>query len=108
MKKYDGLIWAILFMVFGVLQYNDPDSGIWMLIYGAAAVLSLLAYLGKSKSWLYWVMFVASLIGAIALWPAQYEGLTLKDGYSPAIEEARESLGLAVCALGMLWLAFRR
>lgn len=107
MKQFDGLIWAALFIIFGALQYNDPDAITWILIYAAAAVIGILTYYQKLSKVILWLMFGVFLIAAGLLWPDEYQGLTLDMGYSPAIEEARESLGLGICALGMIWLALR-
>ncbi len=107
MKQYDGLILALLFAVFGGLQYNDPDALTWVLIYGGAAVISFGTYLKKVPKLLLWVVMVIFLVAAGMFWPEKYQGLSLENGYTPAIEEARESLGLGICAVGMLWLALR-
>jgi len=108
MKRYDGLVWAILFLIFGLLQFNDPDGMLWMIIYGSATLLSILAFKNKLKYSILWIAVVLYVIGAWYLWPDSYEGLTLDQGYTPAIEEARESLGLLICTIGMIWLYLRR
>ncbi len=107
MKKFDGLIWALLFLVFGFFQYNDPDGILWMAIYGIAAVVCYLSYKQRVPRLVLILLAIGYLIGAFYLWPPHYEGLTLQDGYTPSIEEARESLGLAICTLGLVWLFFR-
>lgn len=108
MNRYDGLIWAILFLVFGFFQFNDPDGLIWVVIYGSAAMLSVLAFKQKLNYKLLIVAAVAYTVGAFYLWPDSYQGLTLDQGYTPAIEEARESLGLLIATVAMIWLYFRR
>ena len=108
MNRYDGLVWAILFLVFGFFQFNDPDGLIWVAIYGSAAMFSVLAFKRKLNYKLLWVAAVLYTIGAWYLWPNSYQGLTLENGYTPAIEEARESLGLLICTVAMIWLYFRR
>lgn len=107
MKKLDGLFLALVFLIFGFLQYNDPDGIFWMLVYGAAAVLSFLSYQKKIPRLLLLITAGVFILGAVYLWPPDYQGLSLKDGYTTAIEEARESLGLGICAAGMLWLVLR-
>lgn len=107
MKKTDRLVWVLLFIVFGLVQYNDPDGWLWMIIYGSAALISFLSYRSALPRILYMVMIGVYLLGAIYLWPQTYQGLSLKDGFAPSIEEARESLGLVICAAGMFWLLIR-
>ena len=103
MKKIGAIFWTLLFAVFAFYQANDPDSMVWILIYAAAALLSILVFLGKISKPVLWVALIAFLAGAVMLWPSSYEGLTLENGYTPAIEEARESLGLLIGALSMGW-----
>lgn len=42
-----NLVFCILFILFAVLQYNDPDPYIWIPIYLYAAVLCWLAFKDK-------------------------------------------------------------
>ena len=108
MRKISAIIWALVFTVFAVYQTNDPDSMLWILIYGAAALLSILVYINKIRRPVLWFAMAAMLAGAVMLWPDSYEGLTLREdgSYTPAIEEARESLGLLLAAISMAWHLF--
>ena len=107
MKKVSSILWTLLFVVFAVFQANDPDAIIWILIYGAAALLALLVFLNKISRPVLWVALVAFVAGSAMLWPDSFEGLQLKEGmYSPAIELARESLGLLIAAVSMAWHLF--
>lgn len=107
MKKISTVVWILLFAVFAFYQSNDPDAMIWMLIYGAAALLSVLVLLNKITRPVLYVAMFAFLIGAWLLWPDSYEGLQLKEGmYTQDIELARESLGLVICAVSMAWHLF--
>jgi hypothetical protein len=107
MKKVSSIFWTLLFVIFAVYQTNDPDALIWILIYGAAALLALLVFLNKISRPVLWVALVAFVAGSVILWPESFEGLQLKEGmYSPAIELARESLGLLIAAISMAWHLF--
>ena len=107
MKKISAVIWILLFAVFAFYQSNDPDAMIWMLIYGAAALLSVLVFLDKITRPVLFIAMFAFLAGAWMLWPDSYEGIKLKEGmYSPDIELARESLGLLIGAVSMAWHLF--
>lgn len=108
MKKISSIVWAVLFAVFAFYQSNDPDPLVWILIYGAASLLSILVMINKiTRPILYILMFVF-LIGAWTLWPESYDGIFLREdgSYTPSIEEARESLGLFIGAVSMAWHIF--
>ena len=38
MKKLN-IIFAVVFALFAILQYNDPDPYLWIPIYGYAAII---------------------------------------------------------------------
>ena len=101
-----ALIFAVLFILSAVLQYNDPDPWLWIFLYGIAAVFSFLFFRGVRHTVLYAVPMLAYLAGAVFLWPEVYKGIMMKMSYAPEVEEARESLGLGICAFAMLlyWL----
>lgn len=101
--KIAALVLALLFTLFAAFQYNDPDTWLWVMIYGLAALLSFLFYRGVRSIILYATAMIAYLLGAIYLWPPVYKGLTLSMDYALEIEEARESLGLGICALAMVF-----
>ncbi|MEZ0607206.1 transmembrane 220 family protein [Fibrella sp. WM1] len=110
--KYLSLGFALLFIMFAAVQYNDPDPQVWVPIYGFAAVACLLACIGFGgrhvPTWFYWLMAVVYLGGAISQWPPSFEGFLLNEvGMKTMnIELARESGGLAICALAMALLAW--
>lgn len=91
------------------LQYNDPDPIRWMAMYGAAAIVALL--LPAKKQLVpagYLVAAVALVWGAYLLYdvwgrmevPDLINKMSEKGG---AVEEGRESGGLAIAAV---WLVF--
>ncbi|MGB0864169.1 MAG: transmembrane 220 family protein [Saprospiraceae bacterium] len=73
--KYIHLVFAILFVLFAAVQLNDPDSGIWMSAYSAAAFISILSFLGKmpKKVLLLFMGVVAISIGV--MFPNTYSSL---------------------------------
>lgn len=106
------LNWAVtaLFAFAAAVQFNDPDPGRWLAVYGAAAGLSAAAAVRGS------VPLVAPLVvGAIALawglglavggsglgaYASMFDAWEMK---SVAIEEAREASGLFIVTV---WMAF--
>lgn len=96
--KYFSLFFALMYVYFIAVQYNDPDPLVWMGIYGFALVISLLAFFKKGNTIISVLAIIAYIIGAFFQWPQQYEGISMPMEHSMNIEEARESLGLAICA----------
>ncbi len=110
--KIFNWVFFIVFLVFGVLQFNDPDPEIWVPLYLVPALLSLRIAAGnpvKGSGFMgllltfavvYWIfafiLFPAS--SAKDWWTAEQEAKSLKMKV-PFVEEARESLGLMICAV---------
>lgn len=108
--RFIALLLGIVFVLFCLVQYNDPDTLVWIVLYGFAAGLSYAVYFRKLYPKITLIAFLGYLTGAFYKWPATYEGITLSMDYKVEIEEARESLGLLICALVMgyyLYLARR-
>lgn len=102
-----ALVFAVLFAISAAVQYNDPDLFLWIIIYGLAAILSLLFFRGYRNPFVYGIPLVIYLAGAIYLWPEVYKGVTMDMSHAPEIELARESLGLAICSFAfLLYLIF--
>lgn len=101
-----ALIFAIIFIIFAAFQYNDPDALIWIAIYTVAALVSLAVYFKKINLPFLLAIMLIYFIGAIYMWPPTFEGIFLDMGYKIEIEEARESLGLALCGLSMAFYSF--
>lgn len=99
---------AVLFSLSVGLQVNDPDPGLWMAMYGAAAIACALLPARR--------LFAASalLVGLLAAAWGAYLGsqvidqLELSDLWMKmsekggAVEVGREALGLVIIAVGMI------
>ena len=111
---------AVMFLLFAFVQVNDPDPIIWILIYGAMAVLAILAifefYPRKVIVGLLIVFVLYSLMygKGVLEWLRQDDKSMLFDDVAkmqyPYIEEAREFLGLMICVvvLAFYWMRSRR
>ncbi|MDQ3395391.1 MAG: transmembrane 220 family protein [Bacteroidota bacterium] len=99
--RYIALFLALVFLVFAILQYNDPDPFIWIPIYLLASILSICVAINKIKIKILVTASVLFLLGAAFTFPSTYNGVWLDMGYKVEIEEARESLGLLICGLSM-------
>ena len=111
LTKIVSLFFALLFVYFVVVQYNDPDPEVWMPIYGIAVAACLSVFFGKApRSYVFIIMGVAYFFASYQQWPPQYEGVFWGEMKmrSINIELARESLGLTVSGIAMLIMAALR
>ena len=98
-------IFAALFTISALLQYNDPDPVRWALLYASAAVAAGLVATGRPQR-----LLMAAIAGACSSWMTfNWDSMvafaargdwsllaaTMKAG-DPLIEESREFLGLAI------------
>jgi hypothetical protein len=103
---------VLLAFVFSVLvQLNDPDSLIWIAIYGVAAAACGLELSGRGSVGLAGATAVFALAWAMQLadgvlgevpFGAMFGDWEMQD---PGIEEAREMYGLVIVAVWMVVLA---
>jgi hypothetical protein len=107
---------AVAFMLFAFVQLNDPDPFIWIVIYGAMAVLCVLAIFRMY----YPKVMIVMLIGYAAYSLLAYEGVVewlqhhdktviFDDGMKmqyPFVEYSREFLGLWICNLVLIGYLF--
>ena len=105
--KVLGYLFTVLFALGAIVQYNDPDSLLWIIIYGVAAILSLLFALNKLKMIVPLVVGIVCFIGFIYLYPSDFQGFDLNDGDIETVELGREAFGLLIISLVLLLYAFR-
>lgn len=105
--KIIGYVFTVLFAVGAVLQYNDPDSLHWIVIYGVAALISLLFALNKIRYIIPLVLGILAFIGFVYLYPADFQGFDLNDGDIKTVELGREAFGLLIISILLLIFAFR-
>ena len=112
-----NLIFFILFVLFAVLQYNDPDPWIWIPIYGYAAVLCLLAFRRKYYPVAYLIGIAVYFGYAVYLfftkdgvldWAIKHEAESIVQtmkAEKPWVEDTREFGGLLILivVLGVNW-----
>jgi hypothetical protein len=100
-------IFGVIFLTFTVVQFNDPDPILWIAIYGAMVVVSVMAFFNRYFKMLLLGLAIAYLIYAALLFPSAMVWLKsagrslLFDDIAkmqyPYIEETREFLGLVIC-----------
>ncbi len=102
--KYIHLATSILFLIFGTLQYNDPDFFIWIPIYLFVSFITFAAYKG-----LRFPIITLVVLVMLAVWLATYlpsfinwvqDGMPSVTGSmkaeNPYIENVREFGGLLI------------
>jgi hypothetical protein len=104
-------VMGVLFVGFTSVQFNDPDWLNWVTVYGVAALLSFAATAGRRWPWISAPYCIAVLVWSATLLPqvrnasfADIFGFTQME--APAVEEAREGIGLLIVAVwaAVLWL----
>lgn len=109
--KWLKLILGLLFILFAIVQMNDPDPFGWIAMYLAAAVISILAFFKK-----YYLPFIFGVLLLSMLWllslipevwnwvklgmPNIVEGMKAESAY---IEFTREFLGLLLIFATTYW-----
>lgn len=98
---------AVMFLLFAFLQINDPDPVIWILIYGAMAVLSVMAIFSFYPTRFILALMIVYIGYSTVYFPGVVEWFRSDDKAMlfddvakmqyPYIEESREFLGLLIC-----------
>jgi hypothetical protein len=106
MKIFNGFF-AVAFLGFAALQYNDPDALLWIAIYMAMVVVCVLAVRNRHYKMLalilglFYVGYSILLAPALLTWWQSGDRSLLFDDIAkmqyPYIEETREILGLVIC-----------
>jgi hypothetical protein len=104
--RYVNGFFCVLFALFAIVQYNDPDAILWMLIYGITAVWAGLAAFRTGRFahnplllGAFAVTLVAMVAGAIYEWPQ-----SIADWWDN--EFVREGLGLIIATVALLVVAY--
>ena len=97
--KIAALIMSVLFAYSVIVQYNDPDSLLWVLIYGYPLVLSALLIFNK---WSFLFHFVAAIVFILAFIPY----LFYAEAFSFDNERFREAGGLLICGFWLLCTSY--
>ena len=103
---------ALLFALFAIVQYNDPDPLRWILLYGFVALVCMMAGFRKYYPFMIWAGIAVCIIWAVTLLPFVRELLVEHNpgdlvesmqAKKPYIEGSRESFGLILSALVLGW-----
>lgn len=109
MRALLGLL-LVLMILFGAVQYNDPDGLLWMGIYAVPAIWCAIGlfrphtFKRKGVNVLFWTSVVMSVIGVFYFWPLTPKFWTKDVWYN--VETAREGMGLMIVFLVLLVVSF--
>ena len=107
--KFFNIFFSVVFILFAVVQYNDPDPFLWVPIYLYPALLCFLKFIQKPIPTLaYWAGFL--VFGAYAIYKmfdtngiidwVQFHNasniVSTMKAEKPWIEESREFFGLVI------------
>ena len=105
-----GFVFGFLCVVSAILQFNDPDPLVWILIYGASAVVSFGFALNKIRASVPLLIGILAILGCWYVFPEKFQGFYVEGGDIKNIEEGREAVGLLIIALVMfvyaVWIRF--
>jgi len=107
--KWIHVLIGIFFLLFAIVQWNDPDSLLWIILYTVIAVIAFLAFRDKYFLWPYTIFTAALLISLLTYAPdimAWFnDGMpsitTSMKASSPYIELIREFFGLLISLIAM-------
>jgi hypothetical protein len=104
--RYVNGFFFVLFALFAVVQYNDPDAILWILIYGVTALWAGLAAFRPARFahnlpllTVFGVTLLAIAAGAAYEWPQ-----SIADWWDN--EVVREGLGLIIATVALLVVAY--
>ncbi len=98
-RKVYLIFLIIVFILFALVQINDPDPVLWILIYLIPAFLVYKKLSNSDDNFYYLVIGFIFLLWAINIFPPEWEGVMLdvRGMKTLNIELGRESLGLGIC-----------
>ena len=94
---------VLFFIMAFAVQFNDPDGSVWMLMYGAILITTLLNIFKHSNN-IYWVLFPLLIVYGIGVfqWSGSFEHTSIDAFMAVGMknilqEEVRELWGLVIC-----------
>ena len=108
---------AVLFATFVAVQFNDPDTWFWVLLYGAPIVIAVFAAYHRLHRGVIWTALAICFVVMAFVGPGVIQFIASDVGIAqamtdqrPYVEQTREFFGMAIVAayyLGLLIFAPR-
>lgn len=111
-----SLLLSFVFILFAILQFNDPDPVFWTSIYGVVALVSFLHVIKRPNKQLALVVMIGIALIALFYIPGFLQWMSASDKSAlfgkmvqdkPYIEETREFIGLLM-AIGSVLYQYKR
>ncbi len=110
-----NLILAGLFLLFAIVQLNDPDPWGWTAMYAFVAAVCGFAAFGKTNRYVLWAGIAVALAWMAFLLPEFINWVkmgapniaTSMKAETPYVEFTREFLGLLICLGALGWQLWR-
>lgn len=110
-----GLLYflSFVFLIFAVVQFNDPDGWKWVIIYGVVSLMALPVIIRRLPGWTYKVVILVYIIIAGLYIPDFFQwikgGMTdltsSMSAESPEIELTREFLGILIALSALIFIS---
>ena len=111
-RKTVNYIIFLMFLLFAVIQLNDPDPIVWFSIYGIVALVFLFANFMDIPRNLVWILIIGLLAYAAFHFNYFLDWLKIEDKNEifgemvyekPYLEGTREFLGLLIAVIALLY-----
>ena len=111
-KKIINIILFFIFVVFAIMQLNDPDGWLWFAIYLTVAVICLYSSFRTLPKSILWIITIALLVYSgfhFSLFMDYLQTNNKEELFGemvykkPYLEGTREFLGLLIAAVGVLY-----
>ncbi|MFN8397242.1 MAG: transmembrane 220 family protein [Bacteroidia bacterium] len=102
-----GIVLAIVFTVFAILQINDSDPVSWMLVYGLLLALVVMNLLRRIPVAFGFIPLLAALAGTVLLWPDSLIGWGANLDSPMGLLLVNQTAGLILCAMTCVYLIVR-
>lgn len=111
-RKIINFILFGLFLLFALVQLNDPDPILWCTIYALIAIICLIANFKKIPKILLWFLIFGTVIYSVTYFPYFVDWLKINNKEDifgkmvyekPYLEGTREFLGLLIAAMALIY-----
>ncbi len=112
-RRVIHIVLFVLFLLFGIVQLNDPDPALWFVIYCVTAGFALISNYRVVPRIILWLFLIALLVYSMFFFHHLVDWLQTDNKNElfgemvyekPYLEGTREFLGLVLCAAVFAYL----